>query len=47
MIKTIVFLRRYRKSKKNIIFEQDGARAHTIKSNLNLLNKIFWDNKWI
>jgi len=31
----------------NIIFEQDGARAHTSKSNLNLLNKIFGDNKWI
>ena len=31
----------------NIIFEKDGARAHTSKTNLNILNKIFGDNKWI
>lgn len=36
-----------KKYNENIIFEQDGARAHTSKTNLNLLNKIFGDNKWI
>ena len=31
---------------KNLIFEQDGASAHTIKSNKALLDKTFGDN-WI
>ena len=29
-----------------IIFEQDGEKTNTLKWNLNLLNKIFWYNKW-
>ena len=28
----------------NLIFQQDGARAHTSKNNMNLINKFFKDN---
>ena len=33
-----------KKYKCNLIFEQDGARAHTSKNNMNLINKFFKDN---
>lgn len=36
-----------KKSGKNIIFEQDGAKAHTSKANTNLLNKLFPKGKWL
>ena len=29
------------------MFEQDGARAHTSKSNINLLNTLFTSDGWI
>lgn len=33
-------------NKKNLYFEQDGARAHTSKENINLLNELF-PKKWV
>ena len=52
MVKRYCILKMIQKIQKkkyntNTIFEQDGARAHTSKSNLNLLNKIFGENKYI
>ena len=35
-----------KKFNKELILEQDGARAHTSKTNIALLNELF-DNKWI
>ena len=34
-------------SEKDIIFEQDGAKAHTSKANTLLLNKLFPEGRWI
>lgn len=34
-------------SGKVIIFEQDGAKAHTSKANILLLNRLFPEGKWI
>ena len=36
-----------RKNKCSLLFEQDGARAHTSKSNINLLNNLFTPDGWI
>ena len=34
-------------NKTDLIFEQDGAKSHTSKTNLNLINKLFPNGKWI
>ena len=36
-----------KKNKCSLLFEQDGAKAHTSKSNINLLNKLFTSNGWL
>ena len=36
-----------RKNKCSLLFDQDGARAHTSKSNINLLNTLFTSDGWI
>ena len=36
-----------RKNKCSLLFEQDGARTHTSKSNINLLNNLFTPDGWI
>ena len=36
-----------KKSKMKIIFEQDGATAHTSKTNTFLLNALFRNGGWI
>ena len=34
-------------NKVNLIFEQDGAKSHTSKANLNLLNNLFSEGNWL
>ena len=34
-------------NKVNFIFEQDGAKSHTSKANLNLLNNLFSEGNWL
>ena len=36
-----------RKNKCSLLFKQDGAKAHTSKSNINLLNNLFSADGWI
>ena len=31
----------------NLILEQDGAKSHTSKNNIDLLNELFNEDKWI
>ena len=45
IIKKILMLSK--KINKELILEQDGAKAHTSKNNIALLNELFNEDKWI